>query len=98
MRIQVQRETPDRLTAEQWSFYLAEAMTPPMILHCVGYARLERKSTRHKFKVGNGGRAKWDTYDQRSYWSGISAGEVVVPDDVVAEAKASVTIHYAGLR
>lgn len=94
-RIEVERISDDRLTREVWRFSPdCSYFSSEVDLRLNYYGTEQRETTRHKFKVNS--RTRWDSSDQRSYNSGISAASVPMPADVVDEARRQVCIVVVG--
>lgn len=97
-RIEVIREAPDRLSEQVWQFSVSSDWSSDEVRLLLGYyARRQRATTRHKMKLVEAGRpSQWDRTEQRSYYSGIDAKDVPLPDDVKAEAIAALKIAVIG--
>jgi hypothetical protein len=96
--IEVSRKSADGLREELWQFsastsYYGGSDTVTLMLSY--YAKRERPSTRHKMKVG-ASNSQWSRMEQRSYFSGLKADEVPLPEDVKADAIAKIRFDVVG--
>lgn len=91
----ITRESEDRLSRKVWKFRISTraGSGARVDIHLNWYSEETRATTRHKFRADVSG--IWDSFDQRSYRSGIKAKDVPLPDDVIEEAKRSleITVH-----
>jgi outer membrane receptor for ferric coprogen and ferric-rhodotorulic acid len=96
MRIEVIRESEDRLSDERWVFDVQSPMgaSDTLVMRLAAYQRRERATTRHKMQIKDYGRAQWDLGDMRTYHSGIDRKDVPLPDDLIAEAKAKIKVEF----
>ena len=98
-RIEVVRESEDRLSSRVWKFSVSTGWTAgadQVVLLLDYYAEQVRASTRHKMKLADGRPRQWSRMERRSYFSGIEAKDVPLPDDVREEAIASVKVVVIG--
>lgn len=85
--MQILKESEDRLSCEYWGFNETGSQ-----LLLSGYGFMERKSTRHKYRVIS----KWSGYDERAYYSDLSR-PTDIPDWVIREAVSQTKIRvYIG--
>jgi hypothetical protein len=82
--------------ARRWVFRIGDGIGVHghRIVRLVEYAELERASHRHKWRVAQDGRRKWDANDERSYYSGIARKDVPVPLSVQKQAVAAVRFVF----
>ena len=89
--MEIERVSEDGLSREVWVFRLGVRWTDTQVNAVITkYAREKRASKRHKFVSDPAHR--FSDFDRRKYNSGIEAQDVPLPDDVIAEVKARVTI------
>lgn len=91
--IVIERMEPDGLKGRLWHFMaFASHNAEEIEVRPRLYAETERPSTRHKFKITR----KWDSFDERPYYSDIKREEVPLPPDVVREAinRVKVTVTF----
>lgn len=96
MRIEVIRQADDRLSQQVWVFRderLGYSSDNVIELKLVSYRAEVRPTPRHKMRTAD----KWDSMDERKYYSSIARTDVPLPADVIEEAKLSVTVTFAGL-
>lgn len=85
-RVDVLREAPDRLTREHWTFTTSAGVgTERIALQLEYYAPEQRATPRHKYQR-RAFNDRWDSADDRPYYSRIPRAAVPLPADVVAEA------------
>lgn len=94
-RIEIVRESADRLTDQVWQFHLS-AHWSEVNLMLDYYAERQRPTPRHKMKLAAGRPRQWSRMEQRSYFSGIEAKDVPLPDDVRDEAVRAVKVVVVG--
>jgi hypothetical protein len=95
-RIEVTRESEDRLSDQVWQFTVAADWSAEIRVMLDYFAERTRPTTRHKMKLADGRPRQWSRMEQRAYFSGIEAKDVPLPDDVRDEAIAAVKIVVIG--
>lgn len=95
--IEVTREAPDRLSDQVWRFHLSSDWSGDEVRLLLDYyAKRQRPTPRHKMKLADGRPSQWSRIEQRSYYSGIEAKDVPLPDDVRDEAIAALKVVVIG--
>jgi hypothetical protein len=85
-KIEVERADADGLSRQIWHFHLTTGFgSMSNVLRVELYASETRPTKRHKWVTLASKR--YSSFDNRSYYSGIKAEDVPLPDDVLTEAK-----------
>ena len=95
--MKIERISEDGLSREVWRFFVAAPRwgnddQVNVILEY--YGREARETKRHKFQAHAA--TRYSSSDTRAYNSGIKAADVPLPENVIAEAKARVTVVVHG--